>query len=134
MDERLSDAVIRAAAASQTWISTLAMHGRDGDDLAFARATDNVARFAAAGGAVAYGTDLGNGIERLDLDAHEIAALRQAGIEGTALVDALLTESLLPAGPTFGRAAADVHDDESLLANLSRVSSLPLTWFHLEDE
>lgn len=132
--ERLSDAVIRAAAASQTWISTLAMHGRGGDDLGFARATDNLARFAAAGGAVAYGTDLGNGIARLDLDAQEIAALRQAGIEGTALVDALLAERLLPAGPTFGVVSADVHDDESLLANLARARSLPLTWFHLEDE
>lgn len=132
--ERLSDPVIRAAAASQTWISTLAMHGRDGDDLALARATDNLTRFAAAGGAVAYGTDLGNGSERLDIDALELAALRQAGIEGTALVDALLAESLLPAGPTFGVVAADVHDDASLLANLARASSLPLSWFHLEDE
>ncbi len=121
---RLGDDVIRAAAASQTWISTLAMHGRGGDDFAFARATDNLARFAAAGGAVAYGTDLGNGIARFDLDAHEIAALRQAGIEGSALVDALLAEWLLPAGPTVGVVAVDVHDDESLIANLHRVTHL----------
>ncbi|MGY3128457.1 imidazolonepropionase-like amidohydrolase [Agrococcus sp. UYP33] len=132
--ERLSDDVIRAAAARQTWISTLAMHERDGDDAALARATDNLARFAAAGGAVAYGTDLGNGSERFDLDPAEVAALRRAGIDGTALVDALLAERLLPAGGTFGGVAAAVHDDASFLARLDRASSLPLDWFHMEDE
>lgn len=131
--ERLSDETIDAAAAAQTWISTLAMHGRDGDDLAFARATDNLARFAAAGGAVAYGTDLGNGLSRFDIDPHEIAALRQAGIEGTALVDALLAEWLLPPGPSIGIVPAEVTDDESVIANLHRAGSLPWTWFEMED-
>jgi imidazolonepropionase-like amidohydrolase len=132
--ERLSDAVIRVAAARQTWISTLAMHGRGGDDAALARATDNLARFAAAGGAVAYGTDLGNGRERFDLDLAEVAALRRAGIDGTPLVDALLAERLLPPGDTFGGAGAAVHDDASFLARLDRTGSLPLTWFDMEDE
>ena len=132
--ERLDDDLIQAAAASQTWISTLAMHGRDGDDLAFARATDNLARFAAAGGAVAYGSDLGNGISRFDLDPHELAALRQAGVEGTALVDALLAEWLLPPGPTLGTVHAQVTDDESLIENLHRAGSLPYTWFQMEED
>ena len=131
--ERLTDDDVAGAAASQTWISTLAMHCREGEDEAFARASDNLARFAAAGGAVAYGTDLGNGIERFDLDPLEVAALRQAGIEGTALVDALLAEELLPPGPTLGVVAADVHDDASLIANLHLIGSLPYTWFHRED-
>ncbi|WP_306233609.1 hydrolase [Agrococcus beijingensis] len=132
--QRLPDDVIAAAAERQTWISTLAMHGRDGDDLAFARAVDNLARFAAAGGAVAYGTDLGNGIARFDLDPLELAALRQAGIEGTALVDALLSEHLLPPGPSIGVVAApDVHDDASFLAYLQQARSLPYTWFAMED-
>ena len=39
--------MIRAAAPRQTWISTLAMHERDGDERALAIATDNLARFAA---------------------------------------------------------------------------------------
>ncbi|SFR97717.1 hypothetical protein SAMN04487783_0134 [Agrococcus baldri] len=137
--ERLSDDVIRAAAAGQTWISTLAMHGRDGDELAFARATDNLARFAAAGGAVAYGTDLGNGIERFDLDPHELAALRQAGIEGTALVDALLAEWLLPPGPVVTSGMPEVHDDDSLIDALlgparHRPRSRSITWFDLEED
>ncbi|MCR8670624.1 hydrolase [Agrococcus sp. HG114] len=131
--QRLPDDVVAEAAERQTWISTLAMHGRDGDDLAFARAVDNLARFAAAGGAVSYGTDLGNGIERFDLDPLELAALRQAGIEGTALVDALVSEHLLPAGPSIGTAPAGVHDDETFLAHLQRARSLPYTWFHPED-
>ncbi|WP_405217246.1 hydrolase [Agrococcus sp. Ld7] len=131
--ERLDDDAIRAAAVSQTWISTLAMHSRDGDELAFARATDNLARFAAAGGAVAYGTDLGNGLARFDLDQSEVAALRQAGIEGTALVDALLAEGLLPPGPTLSTFSADVTDDESVIANLHRAGSLPFTWYDLDE-
>ncbi len=131
--ERLPDDVIHGAAASQTWISTLAMHGRDGDELAFARATDNLARFAAAGGAVAYGSDLGNGIARFDLDANELAALRQAGIEGTALVDALLAEWLLPPGPTVSCFASGVDTDAAVLEALPRSQPLPITWFAQED-
>lgn len=148
--EHLPDELIARAAAGQTWISSLAMHSRDRDELAFARAIDNLARFAAAGGAVAYGTDLGNGLGRLDLDQSELAALRQAGIEGTALVDALLAEHLLPAGPTVGvlgaavvrgdgraddktAATGEVVDDETLLAQLHRVRALPWTWFARED-
>lgn len=130
--ERLDDAVIREAATRQTWISTLAMHERDGDERALARATDNLARFAAVGGTVAYGTDLGNGLDRFDLDPAEVAALRRAGIDGTALVDALLAERLLPPGPMVGTVAADVVDDESLLADLHRARSLPYTWFDLK--
>ncbi|WP_413316365.1 hydrolase [Agrococcus sp. 1P02AA] len=136
--ERLDDETIARAAASQTWISTLAMHDRDGDRAALERASDNLARFADAGGAVAYGTDLGNGLRRLDLDPSEIAALRQAGIEGTALVDALLAESLLPPGPTLTSCSSDVRDDASLVAALigpprDRPRPLPRTWFDLED-
>lgn len=130
--EPLDDTVIRAAAPRQTWISTLAMHERDGDERALAIATDNLARFAAAGGSVAYGTDLGNGLDRFDLDPAEIAGLRRAGIDGTALVDALLSERLLPPGPMVGTVAADVVDDESLLADLHRARSLPYTWFDQE--
>ncbi len=124
--ERLSDELVRAAAARQTWISTLAMHGRDRDELAFARATDNLARFAAAGGAVAYGTDLGNGSSRLDLDERELAALRQAGVEGSALVEALLATSLLPAGPTASAFPPDVDGDDAVVAHLHQARPLRL--------
>lgn len=131
--ERLDDDLIRAAAASQCWVSTLAMHGRDADEVAFARATDNLARFAAAGGAVAYGTDLGNGIARFDLDQSELAALRQAGIEGTALVDALLSETLLPAGPTLSVFPVRIDSDDAVIANLQLARPTHVTWFDLEE-
>ncbi|GEK81108.1 amidohydrolase family protein [Agrococcus baldri] len=133
--ERLSDELVRAAAGRQTWISTLAMHGRDGDETAFARATDNLARFAAAGGAVLYGSDLGNGITRLDLDAHELAALRQAGVEGTALVDALLAPprgaphpvALRPGGPTISALPAEVDGDDAVIAALHHARPMRIT-------
>ena len=124
---RLPDAAVAEAAARTIWISTLAMHGRDGDDLAFARATDNLARFAAAGGAVACGTDLGNGSSRLDLDDLEVAALRQAGIEGPALVDALIAAPLLGGGPVVSAFPPDVADDRDVLASLHRSRPMRLT-------
>jgi hypothetical protein len=116
--ERLSDALVEAASRRQTWISTLAMHERDGDEAALARATDNLARFAAAGGAVAHGSDLGNGIARFDLDPRELAALRGAGVDGGPLVDALLAERLLPPGATVSLLPPGVDCDAAVLAEL----------------
>src|SRR5690606_7456078 len=56
--ERLDDDLVAAAVAhGQRWISTLCIH-RPGDR---ELAADNMARFAAAGGRVLYGTDIGNG-------------------------------------------------------------------------
>ncbi|WP_407359983.1 hydrolase [Microbacterium sp. LBN7] len=83
--ERLSDEEIAVQAASVRWISTLAIH----DDPERATAIDNVRRFHAAGGTVLYGTDMGNGPTPVDLHPGEVAALREAGIDGLALVRAL---------------------------------------------
>lgn len=91
--ERLSDAEIAAQAASASWISTLAIH----DDGALAIAVDNVRRFAAAGGEVLYGTDMGNGPTPVDLREAELVALRAAGIDGLDLL-----ASLSPADPSAG--------------------------------
>lgn len=93
--ERLSDAEIAAQAASASWISTLAVH--DGDALAIV--TDNVRRFAAAGGEVLYGTDMGNGPTPVDLRAAEIDALRAAGVEGLGLLASLSPADPLDGGP-----------------------------------
>ncbi|MGV2902837.1 hydrolase, partial [Microbacterium sp. AGC62] len=57
-------------------------------------AIDNVRRFHAAGGTVLYGTDLGNGPMPVDLNPHEIAALREAGLD-----DATLWRALSPVDP-----------------------------------
>lgn len=83
--ERLSDDEIATQAASVSWISTLSIH----DDPERERAIDNVRRFHAAGGTVHYGTDMGNGPTPVDLNAAELAALREAGIDGEALLRAL---------------------------------------------
>ncbi|MDF2558752.1 MAG: hypothetical protein K0R99_198 [Microbacterium sp.] len=83
--ERLADAEIERQAASASWISTLAIH--DGPEREVA--IDNVRRFHTAGGTVLYGTDLGNGPMPVDLNPREIAALREAGLDGAALLRAL---------------------------------------------
>ena len=88
--ERLSDDEIAAQAASVEWISTLAIH----DEPHRAIAVDNVNRFAQAGGTVLYGTDMGNGDLPIDLNPAELDALREAGITGARLIQALA-----PTGP-----------------------------------
>ncbi|WP_029144955.1 hypothetical protein [Microbacterium luticocti] len=82
--ERLDDELIaRAVAAGQRWISTFAVH----DDPQIA--IDNTAAFAAAGGTVLYGTDLGNGERPSRLDVAELRGLHRAGVRGPALIRAL---------------------------------------------
>ncbi len=84
--ERLDiDVIERAVAAGQVWISTLAIHS--GVDRAWAVA--HLGAFAAAGGRVLYGTDLGNGDRPGGIQLEELAALDEAGVRGAALVASL---------------------------------------------
>lgn len=83
--ERLDDTEIAEQAASVSWISTLAIHS--GADLTIA--LDNVRRFHAAGGILRYGTDMGNGPTPVGVNAGELAALRDAGLDDAALLRAL---------------------------------------------
>lgn len=114
--ERLADAEIERQAASASWISTLAIH----DDPEREIAIDNVRRFHAAGGTVLYGTDLGNGPMPVDLNPREIAALREAGLDGAALlralapVDPLDTATALLFLPGGSPASADPLDARPL--------------------
>ena len=94
--ERLDDEEIATQAASASWISTLAIH----DGAAREIALDNVRRFHAAGGEVLYGTDMGNGPTPVGLNAAEIGALRDAGLDAPALLCALA-----PADPRLTGAA-----------------------------
>jgi len=92
--ERLDDAEIAEQAASVSWISTLAIH--TGADLTIA--LDNVRRFHAAGGILCYGTDMGNGPTPVALNAGELTALRDAGLDDAALLKALApVDPLAPA-------------------------------------
>ncbi|WP_102191562.1 amidohydrolase family protein [Microbacterium aurantiacum] len=97
--ERLTDDEIAAQAASVSWISTLAIH--DGADRV--RALDNVRRFHAAGGTVLYGTDMGNGPTPVGLNPAEVAALREAGIDGVDLLRALAPQDPLDPASTLLR-------------------------------
>jgi hypothetical protein len=83
--ERLDDDEIAAQAASVSWISTLSIHSEA--DLTIA--VHNIRRFHAAGGSVLYGTDMGNGPTPVGLNSAELAALRDAGLDDTALLRAL---------------------------------------------
>ncbi|MFT4258350.1 hypothetical protein [Microbacterium sp.] len=88
--ERLTDDELSRMHGSIAWISTLAIH--DGD--AHRIAVDNVRRFHALGGIILYGTDMGNGDTPVGLSHREIAALRESGIDGAALL-----RSLVPGDP-----------------------------------
>lgn len=83
--ERLTDAEIAEQVASVSWISTMAIQVGD----SYAHVVDNVRRFAAAGGELLYGSDMGNGPTPVDLRGTEIAALRAAGVDGVDLLRTL---------------------------------------------
>ncbi|MBF4769141.1 hypothetical protein ISU10_15340 [Nocardioides agariphilus] len=87
---RLDDEVVaEAVAAGQVWISTLDIHGYGAATPDQQRAVDNLARFAAAGGRVLYGTDLGNGPLPEALNLRETGLLSEAGLDDDAVLAAL---------------------------------------------
>ncbi len=92
--ERLSDDLIEAAAARARIVSTLDIHsyGRETPELAIA--IDNLRRFAAAGGRVGYGTDLGNGPIPAGIDAREAGLLARGGLEPEAILRAMTSRAL----------------------------------------
>jgi imidazolonepropionase-like amidohydrolase len=57
------------------------------------RATGNVARFAAAGGTILYGTDFGNRGPRPGIDAREVAAMARAGMSGRRIIASATVEA-----------------------------------------
>lgn len=79
----------RAVASRMTWVSTLDIHGWDAPTPEQDVAIDNVRRFAAAGGTVVYGTDLGNGPLPLGVNLRELRALVAAGFDADDLLRAL---------------------------------------------
>ncbi|WP_308797474.1 amidohydrolase family protein [Agromyces silvae] len=81
--------VARAARAGQAWISTLDIHGHGAATTDAARARSNLSRFARAGGRVLYGTDLGNGVLPIGVNAREVSALAGAGLSAPVVVAAL---------------------------------------------
>ncbi|MET0782223.1 MAG: hypothetical protein ABWZ16_11980, partial [Microbacterium sp.] len=87
--EVLDDALIsRAVAAGQRWISTLDIHRDDAQSRENAHA--NLTRFVRAGGAVLYGTDLGNGELPTGINRRELDALHATGLRGQAMLETLV--------------------------------------------
>jgi imidazolonepropionase-like amidohydrolase len=87
---RLDDAVVaEAVEAGMAWVSTLDIHGYGTPSDDQDRAVDNLARFAAAGGRVLYGTDLGNGPLPEALNLRELGLLAGAGLSDEDLLAAL---------------------------------------------
>lgn len=87
--ERLDDDLLDDLARSMAWISTLDIHGHGRGGTDFDTAVDNLARFAASGGTVLYGTDLGNGPLPVGLNGRELAALEGAGLDVLAILRSL---------------------------------------------
>jgi imidazolonepropionase-like amidohydrolase len=87
--EDLDDGLIRAAAARMTWISTLDIHGWGRPAPEQGTAIGNLRRFLEHGGGVRYGTDLGNGPLPPAVNARELRALQQAGLDPTGILRAM---------------------------------------------
>jgi hypothetical protein len=92
----LDDALVRAAAARMTWISTLDIHGWGRPTPAQGTAIGNLRRFLAYGGSVRYGTDLGNGPLPPAVNPREIRALQAAGLAPEQVLAAMADPSAAP--------------------------------------
>jgi imidazolonepropionase-like amidohydrolase len=97
--ERLGDDLVQAMAGSMRIVSTLDIHsyGRDSPELRMA--TDNLNRFVAAGGRVAYGTDLGNGPIPPGIHLGEAWHLRRSGLTPEQVLEAMTFRPLAPGEP-----------------------------------
>jgi imidazolonepropionase-like amidohydrolase len=120
--ERLSDPVIQALAKRVRIVSTLDIHsyGRDTPDLR--TATENLSRFAAAGGRLAYGTDLGNGPIPAGIHAGEARHLHRAGLSPEQVLEALTFRPLEAGEPAdLVALGASPLDDLDALADVRLV-------------
>ncbi len=116
--ERLDDDLVRRMAGRMSWISTVDIHGWGSYGNDFDRAIGNLERFAAAGGRVHYGTDLGNGPLPTGLNRRELDALCAVLPSRDAVIESLTgmlpgpaqphTRSFIP-GPAYGE-SADIVD------------------------
>lgn len=108
--EELDDELLAAMARSQSWVSTLDIHGWGSYGREFEIAQLNVRRFVALGGTVLYGTDLGNGPLPVGINERELRALADAGLAPDALVASIASVDLaLPVGGRhLGRRASHI--------------------------
>lgn len=82
-DEVIPDGTVdRMVEAGLTIVPTLAIRA----DRELEVAVENVGRFAAAGGRIVYGTDLGNTGVRPGIDPTEVRALARAGLDARSII------------------------------------------------
>lgn len=122
--ETLPDEML-SVAAGMTWISTLDIHGYGNRTADFRRAVNNLRGFRRFGGTVQYGTDLGNGPLPVGINTREIEALREAGMSGEDVLDAM-TEPGSPAPPCVVRDGLDLEPDR-FAASLSGARVLSIS-------
>lgn len=97
--ERLPDALVAALAATTRIVSTLDIQSYGRDTPEIRTALDNLRRFHAAGGRIAYGTDLGNGPITPGIHLTEVFLLRDAGLAADELLGAMAFGPLEPGAP-----------------------------------
>jgi len=85
--ERLPDDLLAAMAGRVRIVSTLDIHAGGKETPELHTALDNLSRFLGVGGAVAYGTDLGNGSIPPGIHVGEIWHLRRAGMTPEQLLE-----------------------------------------------
>ena len=94
--ERLGDTLIEQMAKRMRIVSTLDIHSYGQDTPELRVATENLNGFLAAGGRVAYGTDLGNGPIPPGIDAGEAWHLVRAGLSPEGVLEAMTFRPLAP--------------------------------------
>ncbi|HXY72338.1 MAG TPA: amidohydrolase family protein [Actinomycetota bacterium] len=87
--ERLPDDLLAAMAGRVRIVSTLDIHSGGKETPELHAALDNLSRFLAVGGGVAYGTDLGNGEIPPGIHVGEIWHLHRAGLTPEQLLETI---------------------------------------------
>ena len=88
--ERLDDDLVaESVRRGMSWVSTLDIHGWGDPTEEHAIASDNLGRFARAGGRILYGTDLGNGPLAVGVNARELRGMLAAGVAPIAALKAI---------------------------------------------
>jgi len=114
--EHLADELLEQMAKSMRIVSTLDIHSYGVDTPELRAATDNLWRFARAGGKVLYGTDLGNGPIPPGIDLREVLMLWEAGLGAEAVLEAMMRSPLEAGAPAdmIGVARNPFEDIEAL--------------------
>jgi imidazolonepropionase-like amidohydrolase len=97
--ERVSEELATAVARQMTVVSTLDIHSYGRRTAELDRSIENLARLAAAGARVLYGTDLGNGPIPAGIHQREAAHLASAGLAPEAVLASMTRAGLEPGAP-----------------------------------